>query len=92
MKKLIMLSLVATMVVFAQNAEQLKKDALLDCSTKVELLPIELREAVMSSCTCEVNNTDYEAVIADTEAGNTDKIQADADAVIKKCEAEKLSK
>lgn len=88
MKKLLILSLIATMAVYAQDAEQMKKDALVDCSTKVELLPAESREAVMRSCTCKVNNTDYEAVIVDIQAGNTDKLQADSLAVIEKCEAE----
>ena len=88
MKKLIMLSLIATMVVFAQDAEQMKQDALLDCNLQVELLPAESREAALKSCTCKVNATDYEAVIVDTKAGNTDKLQADALAVIEECTEE----
>lgn len=75
---------------FAMDANQLKEAALKACQTQLEQVPENLREATKKTCECNVNKTDYAAVLAATQSGDTEKIQADALKVAQECAKEAM--
>ena len=89
MKKIVMMALMGmASVTVAQDAKQLKEIALTACKTQMEQVPAEMRDRAMKTCTCTVEKTDYDAVIKAQQAGNLEKIQADATAVAMECAKE----
>ena len=88
MKKLIILSLFLTFMVSAKIADQMKEEALKACDTQVAQMPESSKDLILKSCKCNVENTDYEAILAHTTAGDTEKLQADMLAVAMKCQKE----
>ena len=75
---------------FAQDIEQIKQQAKKVCETQSAQVDEQERELVLKVCTCTVDNTDYEAFLADMAAGDMVKIQADAEIAASKCSEDKL--
>lgn len=73
---------------FAMDATQMKDAALKACQTQMEQVPEEMREKSKQACECSVNKTDYQAMLDAQEAGDTEKLQADAVKVAQECAAE----
>jgi len=74
-------------VSFAMDADQLKEMALKACDTQLESIPAEMREQSKKVCECSVNNTDYAALLAAQQTGDTAKLQEDALKVAQECAA-----
>jgi len=88
MKKLISLTSAALLLsssVLAQDAAQLKEMSMQACDAQTAQLPEEQRAMALKVCTCTVDNTDYAKLTADSQAGDLEKVQADALAVAQKC-------
>jgi len=89
MKKIvIILLLMFAATTFAMDAKQLKDAAIKGCETQMEAVPAEMREKSKKLCLCNVEKTDYQAVIDAQQSGNTEKIQADAIKNAEACAAE----
>lgn len=88
---IISLSIAATLlgsgITFAQDAAQLKDMSLKACDAQASQIPEAQREQVSKICKCTVENTDYEALIAKSAAGDA-SAQTDAIAVAQKCASE----
>ena len=70
----------------AMDASQLKDAALKACDTQADAVPAEMREKTKKLCECNVKNTDYAAVLAAQQSGDTEKIQQDALKVAEACQ------
>ena len=89
MKKLIALSaLLLTTSAFSQDAAQLKEMSMQACDAQIAQLPEEQRGMALKVCQCTVDNTDYAKLTADSQAGDLEKVQAEALAVAQKCAEE----
>ncbi len=91
MKK--MLIIILTMIAFngfTMDANQLKEAALKACETQLEQVPENMRASTKKVCECNVNKTDYAAVLSAQKSGDTEKIQADALKVAEECAKEAL--
>jgi len=75
---------------FAMDADQMKAAALKACDTQLESVPEEMREASKKTCACNVNNTDYVAVLEAQQSGDTEKVQQDALIVAEECGKEAM--
>lgn len=89
-KTLIIILILITSVGFAMDANQLQEAALKACDTQLENVPENMREQSKKTCECNVNNTDYAAMLAAQKTGDTDKIQADALKVAQECAKEAM--
>lgn len=74
----------------AMDADQLKEAAIKACETQMEAVPEEMREKSKKVCLCNVNKTDYQAVIDAQQSGNMEQIQADAIKNAEACAAEAM--
>jgi hypothetical protein len=91
MKKLmIIVLLMAAGYSQAMTADQLKDAALKACETQMESVPAEMREKSKKICVCNVEKTDYEAVLEAQKSGNTEQIQADAIKNAQACAADMM--
>ena len=91
MKKIsIVILAMLSSVGFAMDADQLKEAALKACGTQLESVPEEMRAASKKVCECNVNNTDYVAVLEAQQSGDNEKVQQDALKVAEACAAESL--
>ena len=89
MKKLLLsLTLISASFVshsiFAQDVSQMKEMSMKACESQAAQMPEAQKEMILNMCKCTVENTDYEALIAKSAAGDT-SVQADALAVAQKC-------
>ena len=73
---------------FAMDADQMKAAALKACDTQLESVPEAMREQSKKTCECNVNNTDYAAVLEAQQSGDTEKVQQDALIVAEDCARE----
>ncbi len=87
-KMLIIIFAMSSSAGFAMDADQMQKAAFKACETQLENIPEGLREQSKKSCECNVKNTDYAAVLAAHQAGDTEKVQQDALKVAEKCAKE----
>ncbi|MFC3192896.1 hypothetical protein ACFODZ_01455 [Marinicella sediminis] len=79
MKKMTIIVLImVTGFCHAMSAAELKEAALKACNTQLESVPKDMRKQSKKICECNVEKTDYEAVLAAQKSGNTEQIQADA--------------
>ena len=84
-KTTIIIMLMMTTVGFSMDASQLKEAALKACATQVDSVPENMREKTKKVCECNVNNTDYAAVLAAQKSGDSEKVQQDALKVAEAC-------
>ncbi len=84
-KTTIIIMLMITSAGFSMDASQLKEAALKACETQVENVPENMREKTKKVCECNVNNTDYAAVLAASQTGDSEKVQQDALKVAEEC-------
>ncbi|VAW46745.1 hypothetical protein MNBD_GAMMA02-232 [hydrothermal vent metagenome] len=84
-KMLIIILAMLSSTGFAMDAGQMKAAALKACDTQLESVPEEMREASKKICECNVNNTDYVAVLETQQSGDTEKVQQDALIVAQEC-------
>lgn len=85
-----MAALLFATTAFAQDAgqpdaAQLKEMSMQACDAQTAQLPEEQKEMAMKVCECTVSNTDYDALMTNSQAGDLEKVQADAMAVAQKC-------
>jgi hypothetical protein len=91
MKKMTIIILVLFSTVgFAVDADQMKAAALKACDTQLETVPEAMREQTKKICECNVNNTDYAAVLESQQSGDTEKVQQDAMKVAEACAKEAM--
>ncbi len=74
-KTLIIILAMLSFVSYAMDADQLKSAALKACDTQLESVPEAMREQSKKTCECNVNNTDYAAVLEAQQSGDTEKVQ-----------------
>ncbi len=84
-KTLIIILAMSSSMGFAMDASQLKAAALKACDTQLASVPEEMREQTKKICECNVNNTDYAAVLDAQKSGDSEKVQADALKVATAC-------
>lgn len=86
MKKITFLALLITASTSsAQEIEQMKEASMQACNAQVAKLSAEQQEAGLKVCECTVENTDFEALQADTQTGNIQKVIADSQAIAQDC-------
>ncbi len=88
-KTLIIILAMSSSVGFAMDASQLKEAALQACDTQSVHVSEKMREQAKKLCQCNVNNTDYAAVLDAQQSGDSEKVQADVLKVAAAC-TEKL--
>ncbi len=71
----------------AQSADDLKKQSMQACEAQAAQLSAEQKEAVLAVCKCTTENTDYDQLIKDINAGNTAKAQESSIKVAQECQA-----
>jgi len=84
-KTFIIVLLMMSSTGFTMDANQMKEAALKACDTQLDSVPEEMREKSKQTCECNVNNTDYEAVLEAQQSGDTEKVQQDALKVAQDC-------
>jgi len=84
-KTLIIILSMMSSSAFSMDADQLKAAALKGCDTQLESVPEEMREQTKKICECNVNNTDYAAILDAQQSGETEKVQQDALKVATEC-------
>ncbi len=91
MKKMIIIILaVLSTAGFAMDADQMKAAALKACDTQLETVPEALREQTQKTCECNVNNTDYAALLEAQQSGDAEQVQQDALKVAEACAKEAM--
>ncbi len=89
-KTLIIILVMITSNGFSMDASHFKELALKACKTQLENIPEAMREKSKKACECKVNKTDYDAVLAARESGDTDKVTTDALKIAEECANEAM--
>lgn len=82
--------LMTTSVGFSMDASQLKEAALNACDSQLDSVPENMREKTKKVCECNVNKTDYAAILTATQSGDSSKVQQDAMKVAEECAKEAM--
>jgi hypothetical protein len=87
-KTTIIVLMMISSVGFTMDASVLKDAALKACETQLESVPENMREQSKKICLCNVNKTDYAAVLAAQASGDMTKVQENAVKNAQECATE----